>query len=214
MPRKPSVEERVKKYMTTLNLSYEDALKVVQDDDTIDNGGKCEWEKEMTPEQKKIARKARMADREVKKEKAKRTRKENPDKKDLIVALANALYDKGVEDYEITNAEREISFNYNGTAYKITLSAPRAPKEQGKCPFSFGRVLVASTRVLEKGYRVPAGRCGAYLCRAGPNFEGTGTRENFFTGARVLATSARYPETSALGTCTDTQEGTGQVSHC
>ena len=69
MPRKPSVEERVKKYMTTLNLSYEDALKVVQDDDTIDNGGKCEWEKEMTPEQKRIARKARMADREVKKEK-------------------------------------------------------------------------------------------------------------------------------------------------
>lgn len=129
MPRKPSVEERVKKYMTTLNLSYEDALKVVQDDDTIDNGGKCEWEKEMTPEQKKIARKARMADREVKKEKAKRTRKENPDKKELIVALANTLYDKGVEDYEITNAEREISFNYNGTAYKITLSAPRAPKE-------------------------------------------------------------------------------------
>ena len=207
MPRKPSVEERVKKYMTTLNLSYEDALKVVQDDDTIDNGGKCEWEKEMTPEQKKIARKARMADREVKKEKAKRTRKENPDKKELIVALANALYDKGVEDYEITNAEREISFNYNGTAYKITLSAPRAPKEQGKCPFSFGRVL-------EKGYRVPAGRCGAYLCRAGPNFGGTGTRENFFTGARVLVTGARYHETSALGTCTGTQEGTGQVSHC
>lgn len=207
MPRKPSVEERVKKYMTTLNLSYEDALKVVQDDDTIDNGGKCEWEKEMTPEQKKIARKARMADREVKKEKVKRTRKENPDKKDLIVALANALYDKGVEDYEITNAEREISFNYNGTAYKITLSAPRAPKEQGKCPFSFGRVL-------EKGYRVPAGRCGAYLCRAGPNFGGTGTRENFFTGARVLVTSTRYPKTSALRACTGTQEGTGQVSHC
>ena len=207
MPRKPSVEERVKKYMTTLNLSYEDALKVVQDDDTIDNGGKCEWEKEMTPEQKKIARKARMADREVKKEKAKRTRKENPDKKDLIVALANALYDKGVEDYEITNAEREISFNYNGTAYKITLSAPRAPKEQGKCPFSFGRVPA-------KGYRVPAGRCGAYLCRAGPNFGGTGTRENFFTGARVLATSAQYPKTGALGTCTGTQEGTSRVSHC
>ena len=70
-----------------------------------------------------------MADREVKKEKQKRTRKENPDKKDLIIAISNALYDKGVEDYEITNAEREISFTYNGTAYKITLSAPRVPKE-------------------------------------------------------------------------------------
>lgn len=135
MPRKPSVEERVKKYMTTLNLSYEDALKVVQDDDTIDNGGKCEWEKEMTPEQKKIARKARMADREVKKEKAKRTRKENPDKKELIQILEQAFIDNFAnrEDemtkIEVLNPEREIAITYHGTAYKITLSAPRAPKE-------------------------------------------------------------------------------------
>jgi len=129
MPRKESIETRAKKYMSLLNVSYDEAVQMVKDDDTIDNGGKCDWEVELTPEQKKIVRKARMADREVKKEKVKRTRKENPDKKDLIVAISNALTDKGVEDYEITNAEREISFTYNGTAYKITLSAPRAPKE-------------------------------------------------------------------------------------
>jgi len=129
MPRKESIETRAKKYMSLLNVSYDEAVQMVKDDDTIDNGGKCDWEVELTPEQKKIVRKARMADREVKKEKVKRTRKENPDKKDLIVAISNALTDKGVEDYEITNAEREISFTYNGTAYKITLSAPRVPKE-------------------------------------------------------------------------------------
>lgn len=128
MPRKPSVEERVKKYMTTLNLNYEDALKVVQDDDTIDNGGKCEWEKEMTPEQKKIARKARMADREVKKEKAKRTRKENPDKQNLIEKFREVLENE-TDEIEVLNPEREIAFIYNGTRYKITLSSPRVPKE-------------------------------------------------------------------------------------
>lgn len=129
MPRKPSVEERAKKYMKILNISYEEALQVVQDDDTIDNGGKCDWEVELTPEQKKIVRKARMADREVKMEKTKRTRKENPDKQELITSFANALYDKGVEDYEVLNPEREIAFIYNGTRYKITLSSPRVSKE-------------------------------------------------------------------------------------
>ena len=128
MPRMTR-DEKVAKYMKLLKVSKAEATQMVIDDETIDNGGKCDWEVELTPEQKKIVRKARMADREIKKEKVKRTRKENPDKKDLITALANALCDKGVEDYEITNAEREISFNYNGTAYKITLSAPRVPKE-------------------------------------------------------------------------------------
>jgi len=128
MPRMTR-DEKVAKYMKLLKVSKAEATQMVIDDETIDNGGKCDWEVELTPEQKKIVRKARMADREIKKEKVKRTRKENPDKKDLITALANALYNKGVENYEITNAEREISFTYNGTAYKITLSAPRVPKE-------------------------------------------------------------------------------------
>lgn len=129
MPRKLDQETRAKNYMRLLNVSFDEALQMVKDDDTIDNGGKCDWEVELTPEQKKIVRRARMADREVSKEKTKRTRKENPDKKDLIVAFANALYDKGVEDYEVLNPEREIAFIYNGAKYKITLSSPRAPKE-------------------------------------------------------------------------------------
>lgn len=128
MPRKASQEQRAKTYMSKLGLTYEEALQMVIDDDTIDNGGKCDWEQELTPEQKKVQRKARMADREVKKEKSKRTRKENPDKMELITSFANALYDKGVEDYEVLNPEREIAFIYNGTAYKLTLSAPRVPK--------------------------------------------------------------------------------------
>ena len=91
MPRKPSQEERAKKYMKLLNVNYDEALQMVIDDDTIDNGGKCDWEVELTPEQKKIVRKARMADREVKMEKTKRTRKENPDKQNLIEKFREVL---------------------------------------------------------------------------------------------------------------------------
>ena len=125
MPRKESIETRAKKYMNLLNISYEEALKVIQDDDTIDNGGKCDWEVEPTAEQKKVMRKARMADRTLKTEKATRTRKENPDKQEIINKIIECL---GVE-VEVLNPEREIAFTYNGTNYKITLSAPRVAKD-------------------------------------------------------------------------------------
>ena len=128
MPRKPSQEERAKKYMNLLNASYNEALQMVKDDDTIDNGGKCDWEVELTPEQKKIVRKARMADREVKMEKTKRTRKENPDKQNLIEKFREVL-EVEADELEVLNPEREIAFIYNGTRYKITLSSPRVPKE-------------------------------------------------------------------------------------
>ena len=128
MPRKASQETRAKKYMTLLNVSYDEALQMVKDDDTIDNGGKCDWEVELTPEQKKIVRRARMADREVSKEKVKRTRKENPDKRELMSEFEKVL-DNLADEFEVLNAEREIAFIYNGNKYKITLSSPRAPKE-------------------------------------------------------------------------------------
>jgi len=89
MPRKESQETRAKKMMKLFDVDYEEALKMVQDDDLIDAGGKADWEEEMTPEQKKIARKARMADREISTEKVKRTRKEDDDKRELMNALEN-----------------------------------------------------------------------------------------------------------------------------
>ena len=121
-------DEKVAKYMNLLRVSKAEALQMVLDDETIDNGGKCEWEVELTPEQKKIVRKARMADREVKKEKVKRTKKENPDKRNLIEKFREMLENEA-DELEVLNPEREITFIYNGTAYKVTLSAPRAPKE-------------------------------------------------------------------------------------
>lgn len=129
MPRKPSQEERAKKYMSLLNVSYNEALQMVIDDDTIDNGGKCDWEVELTPEQKKIVRKARMADREVKMEKTKRTRKADENKQEIIDYLTRALDDIDGENIEVLNPEREIAFSRGGRQFKITLSSPRVPKE-------------------------------------------------------------------------------------
>lgn len=128
MPRKESKEVRAKKYAEVLKISYEEALKVVEDDDIIDAGGRCDWETEPTAEEKKAMRKARMADRTVSAEKAKRTRAEDTDKRELMGALESLARDMG-EDVVVTNVEREIELTYNGRKFKITLSAPRGSKK-------------------------------------------------------------------------------------
>lgn len=128
MPRKESKEVRAKRYMEVLKISYEEAMKVVEDDDIIDAGGRCDWEEEPTAEQKKAMRKARQADRTVTAERAKRTRTEDTDKRELMGALETLAREMG-DTVEVTNAERELELMYHGRKFKITLSAPRGSKK-------------------------------------------------------------------------------------
>ena len=129
MPRKEPKEVRAEKYMKILKCSYEEALKVVEDDDIIDAGGKCDWETEPTAEEKKVMRKARMADRVVTEGKAKRTRAEDEDKRKLV-ADVKVLPEGLGADVNVTNIEREIEFTYNDRKFKITLSAPRGSNKK------------------------------------------------------------------------------------
>lgn len=124
--RKLSFNERVIKMMNTLNLTREEAEQCVRDDDIIDKGGTCDWEVPMTAEQKKLIRQLHATDRKTGAKKVKREKKVDDNKKALITTISNALTD--VEDLVITNDEREMTFTFNGTAYKIVLSAPRAAK--------------------------------------------------------------------------------------
>lgn len=57
-----------------------------------------------------------------KKGKRKVTRKPDEDKRELIAILAKAL-----EEYapEVKNVEREVTFNYNGANYSVTLTKHR-----------------------------------------------------------------------------------------
>lgn len=128
MARKEPKEVRIKKYMEILKCTYDEAVKAVEDDDIIDAGGKCDWEDEITPEQKKVMRKARQADRTITPGKATRQRAEDTDKRELMRELENLVATVG-EEMTVTNPEREIEFIYNGRKFKITLSAPRGSKK-------------------------------------------------------------------------------------
>ena len=84
---------------------------------------------DLTPEQKAVAKEMAQADRKKETTPRKRERKPDKAKQDLIQYLALALHNNdNVNEWTITNYEREIEFLYNGNKYRLTLSKPRKEK--------------------------------------------------------------------------------------
>ena len=77
----------------------------------------------LDPELEPGAKKARRADRTDAPKKAVRERKEDTDKRKIILLLASALGCVRTED--VINPEREFLFTWNGRKFKVTLSCPR-----------------------------------------------------------------------------------------
>ena len=114
------MEEKIQKMMKSLGISREEAIQLMEDDKEIDRGAKLF---ELPNELKAGAKKARQADR--KKTEVKRERKPKPEKEELCSAMMDGLRELGVEEFSITNAEREFIFHRNGVKYKVTLACPR-----------------------------------------------------------------------------------------
>ena len=118
--------------MRKLGMTEEEIKQVLADDKRIDKGEKLF---ELTAEQTKASREARQADRKptvykLDNANGKRSKKANTDKQYLIKAIVSGLKTYcGLLDentVEVVNAERELIFHYNGTKYKVVLSAPRS----------------------------------------------------------------------------------------
>ena len=115
---------RIEHLMKTLEISADEAKQLLADDAKIDKGEKLF---ELSTDQKKVEKKMRQADRKPTVYKLeKRERKPNEDKQALISIFASTLNSLAdLETVEITNKERQIDFKWNGTRYRIVLSAPR-----------------------------------------------------------------------------------------
>lgn len=118
--------------MRKLGMSEEEIAEVLEADKKIDQGEKLF---ELSAEQEKASKQARQADRKPKaydldNTGGKRSKKANEDKQYLIKAIQTGLktYCGGLDEtsIETQNPEREFTFIYNGTKYKVTLSAPRS----------------------------------------------------------------------------------------
>ena len=110
--------------MQTLDISEQEALELIEDDEKIDKGEKLF---ELTDEQKANSKKARQTGTRTQTTPTKRERKEDTDKRFLISILYKALADNTNDAVvEITNAERQIDFEHNGRKFRVVLSAPRS----------------------------------------------------------------------------------------
>ena len=119
-------EQAIRSYMEKLDLSFEEALALWEDEQK-DNLP------DLTPDQKKVVKEMTQADRKKESAPRKRERKPDKDKRLLISILHGFLHDFlfASQDHlhcEMTNPEREIEFTFKGSCYRLTLSKPRKEK--------------------------------------------------------------------------------------
>ena len=113
-------ETEVARLMKLTNSTREEVLDMLECDKRIDKGEKLF---ELSDDLKAGAKKARQAERKA--TPVKREKKEDNDKQALVNAMFNAVLPM-CDSYEVTNAEREFLFTYNGKKYKVTLACPRS----------------------------------------------------------------------------------------
>ena len=123
-------EKRIAELMQTLDLTREEAIELIQEDEKVDKMTVKETESDLTAEQKQAIKKAKGGAKAVDAFGKKRVveRKADEDKRTLISLLYSTLHsadDPSCENIEVTNPERQIDFNMNGRRFRIVLSAPR-----------------------------------------------------------------------------------------
>ena len=118
------MEERIKDIMKKLDCTREEAIQILEDDDEIEHGADLF---KLTPEQEKVSKQARSVDRKPAKQKAKRERKADEEKREIISALDEAIVNIcDCEKIEITNIERQIDWTTSeGRRFRLILSCPR-----------------------------------------------------------------------------------------
>ena len=113
--------------MTLLDCTEEQAKSIIEYDQKVDKMSVKECESDLTDEQKAVAKKYRQGDRKPTVYNFDtRKRKTDDTKKGLIELLAETIKEQECCDaLDITNAERQIDFEWGGRKLRIVLSAPR-----------------------------------------------------------------------------------------
>ena len=115
-------DKQIEKLVNLLGCSMSEALDIIQSDYRIDKGEKLF---ELTSEQKKAAKSATITTSgKARKKTKKRINKSDNNKLALMNNIINSL-NNSVQDINVINPEREITFMYNDKKYKLVLSVPR-----------------------------------------------------------------------------------------
>jgi hypothetical protein len=124
---------KVNEIMRLLDCTEEEAIDVIETDKIIDKGGRTKYD--LSKEQEKVAMKiSAVNDRRAKdKENNQRgkVRVENPTKENIIAELSQFLAENsqnGVENVEIVNKSKLITFQIGEKSFKLDLIEQRKKK--------------------------------------------------------------------------------------
>ena len=116
--------EQLARIKAGLKCSDEEAAEILAYDKAVDHGEQTPHD--LTPAQNKVAQSyARTGTRKPTVYKlTPRERKPNEPKREIIQILVDALTPI-CDSMEVTNAERQLDFDFHGVKYRVVLSAPR-----------------------------------------------------------------------------------------
>lgn len=111
-------QAKIEKLIDNLQCSYEEALDIIQKDKEIDKG-KNPFP--LSEKQEKESKDTRMVKGDIKpRAKPNRVKKTNNEKLELMKRIMESF-----DEVTFINPEREATFIYNNTKYKVVLSVPR-----------------------------------------------------------------------------------------
>lgn len=125
--------EKIDQMVDSLGCSIAEAKEVLAYDIAVDKAkAKDKLAYDLTAEQEKYAKKYRNTPNHKTTggyQWTTRKRKENTTKKGIIAELNEFLTERGYENLEILNEERQIGFNVGEKRYELTLVEKRKPKK-------------------------------------------------------------------------------------
>jgi hypothetical protein len=130
-------EKRINSLMKTLDLTKSEAIELIKEDEEIDRMTVKEAENDLTPEQKKVIKKAKAGAKAVNAvnaygKKVVIRKKENKVKQALIAEIYDFLTKNSknpIENCEILNKNRQIFFKCGENSYELTLVEKRKTKK-------------------------------------------------------------------------------------
>lgn len=115
-----------KKYMEKLQISFEEAMQLVEDDadDFIGDEGE-----EMTEKAKEVTASEKSQSDNAKKKRKPKERKVDEEKGYILKTVSDVVAEMGAESLSL-KTETELSFIFNGNSYTLKLTKHRPPKKE------------------------------------------------------------------------------------
>ena len=120
-------EKEILKMMKTLDLTRDEAIEMLMEDEAVDKMSMKEVTSDLSEEQKKVIKKVSSTQSKPR-EKVKRERKVDEEKKFLIECIIRGLESTAETSDIQTKTETEINFGAFGNQYTLKLIKHRPPK--------------------------------------------------------------------------------------